>query len=105
MEQPKLLEIPDQGEAAKPLVTVSLPEEAPRGAGTEMEADRSRSAGVDDSGCRNDDRARSQGAGHLGVGWSFGFGPVHRASQDGARRSGASGVGTAVDGEPVGVRL
>jgi len=29
MEQPNLLEIPDQGEAAKPLVTVSLPEEAP----------------------------------------------------------------------------
>jgi transposase len=29
MEQPNLLEIPDQGEPAKPLVTVSLPEEAP----------------------------------------------------------------------------
>lgn len=29
MEQPNLLEIPDQGEPAKPLVTVSLPEQAP----------------------------------------------------------------------------
>ena len=29
MEQPNLLEIPDQGEPAKPLVTVSLAEEAP----------------------------------------------------------------------------
>jgi|SRR6266850_1422081 len=29
MEQPNLLEIPDQGEPAKPLVAISLPEEAP----------------------------------------------------------------------------
>ena len=29
MEQPNLLEIPDQGEPSQPLVTVALPEEAP----------------------------------------------------------------------------
>jgi len=57
MKQPHLLEIPDQGEPAKPLVTASMPEEGP----ALKQADQSGSAGVDDGGCGSDDRGGSQG--------------------------------------------